>query len=247
MAGIEDLTNVMMTGTRTDVPPVQGPPVATNRVASGPPEIPSGKRRPEPFQSLEELDDFLNFTTDDDLSLQDLISSRSPTQNNMTIDGDATALAQAVVSRTDGDIASARAVLAQADMILSQAGDRQPRMAADGGPLKAVPEDNPGLGKLPEKVRNRMGYMNMGGPVYAASGKKISNEGRAMSDKDADILRQIIMEDIRPPEGGRTISDNAAILKSAYDSAKKLGQAGRTLSDKDLENALESMRNYRRN
>ena len=247
MAGIEDLTNVMMTGTRTDVPPVQGPPVATNRVASGPPEIPSGKRRPEPFQSLEELDDFLNFTTDDDLSLQDLISSRSPTQNNMTIDGDATALAQAVVSRTDGDIASARAVLAQADMILSQAGDRQPRMAADGGPLKAVPEDNPGLGKLPEKVRNRMGYMNMGGPVYAASGKKISNEGRAMSDKDADMLRQIIMEDIRPPEGGRTISDNAAILKSAYDSAKKLGQAGRTLSDKDLENALESMRNYRRN
>ena len=28
-----------------------------------------------------------------------------------------------------------------------------------------------------------------------------------MSDKDADMLRQIIMEDIRPPEGGRTISD----------------------------------------
>ena len=224
MAGIEDLTNVMMTGTRTDVPPVQGPPVATNRVASGPPEIPSGKRRPEPFQNLEELDDFLNFTTDDDLSLQDLISSRSPTQNNMTIDGDATALAQAVVSRTDGDIASARAVLAQADMILSQAGNRQPRMAADGGPLKAVPEDNPGLGKLPEKVRNRMGYMNMGGPLYAASGKKISKEGRAMSDKDADMLRQIIMENIRPPEGGKKFQSGLI----------KTGQLGRTMSDKDM-------------
>ena len=64
MAGIEDLTNMMMTGTRTDVPPVQGPPVATNRVASGPPEIPSDKkrRRPEAFQSLDELDDFLYFT-----------------------------------------------------------------------------------------------------------------------------------------------------------------------------------------
>ena len=44
------------------------------------------------------------------------------------IEGDATALAQAVVSRTGGDIASARAVLAQADMLLSQADDREPRM-----------------------------------------------------------------------------------------------------------------------
>ena len=217
MAGIEDLTNVMMTGTRTDVPPVQGPPVATNRVASGPPEIPSGKRRPEPFQSLEELDDFLNFTTDDDLSLQDLISSRSPTQNNMTIDGDATALAQAVVSRTDGDIASARAVLAQADMILSQAGNRQPRMAADGGPLKAVPEDNPGLGKLPEKVRNKMGYMNMGGPLYAAEGTAIS---------DMDMLRQMVM--------------NAEKM-----TTPDIGQSGRAMSDKDKEAALASMKKYR--
>ena len=216
-----------MTGTRTDVPPVQGPPVPTNRVASGPPEIPSGKkrRRPEAFQSLEELDDFLNFTTGDDLNLQDLISSRSPTQNNMSIEGDATALAQAVVGRTDGDIASARAVLAQADMLLAQADNREPRMAADGGPLKAVPEDNPGLGKLPEKVRNRMGYMNMGGPVYAASGKKISNEGRTMSDKDADMLRQIIMENIRPPEGGKKFESGR--LMSDKDS-------GRTMSNKDM-------------
>ena len=31
--------------------------------------------------------------------------------------------------------------------------------------LKPVPEDNPGLGKLPEQVRNRMGYMQEGGEV----------------------------------------------------------------------------------
>ena len=31
--------------------------------------------------------------------------------------------------------------------------------------LKPVPKDNPGLGKLPEKVRNKMGYMQMGGMV----------------------------------------------------------------------------------
>ena len=38
-------------------------------------------------------------------------------------------------------------------------------MMEKGGQLKLVPEDNPGLGKLPEKVRNRMGYMQMGGMV----------------------------------------------------------------------------------
>lgn len=29
--------------------------------------------------------------------------------------------------------------------------------------LKSVPSDNPGLAKLPETVRNRMGYMAKGG------------------------------------------------------------------------------------
>ena len=33
----------------------------------------------------------------------------------------------------------------------------------DGGQLKEVPEDNIGLSKLPEDVRNRMGYMQDGG------------------------------------------------------------------------------------
>ena len=34
-----------------------------------------------------------------------------------------------------------------------------------GGALKPVPQDNPGLGKLPEMVRNKMGYMQDGGMV----------------------------------------------------------------------------------
>ena len=38
-------------------------------------------------------------------------------------------------------------------------------MMEKGGQLKPVPEDNPGLGKLPEMVRNRMGYMQEGGEV----------------------------------------------------------------------------------
>lgn len=38
-------------------------------------------------------------------------------------------------------------------------------MMAKGGELKPVPSDNKGLGKLPKKVRNDMGYMAYGGKM----------------------------------------------------------------------------------
>ena len=217
MAGIEDLTNMMMTGTRTDVPPVKGPPVP----AGGPPPMAGPVSMGEPRMAANE-------------------PRMDPMEGEMSIEGDATALAQAVVGRTGGDIASARAVLAQADMLLAQADNRQPRMAADGGELKAVPENNPGLGKLPEEVRNRMGYKSMGGPLYAAEGREISN---------ADMLRQMIMDSLIK-EGqssrdlARSISDKDLETFKKIDSSN---QSGRAMSDKDRERALESMRNYRRN
>lgn len=41
---------------------------------------------------------------------------------------------------------------------------------ADGGSLKSVPADNKGLGKLPQPVRNKMGYMKKGGVVKMRGG-----------------------------------------------------------------------------
>lgn len=38
-------------------------------------------------------------------------------------------------------------------------------MGTDKKGLKAVPADNPGLGKLPKKARNNMGYMAHGGKM----------------------------------------------------------------------------------
>mgnify|MGYP005989010235 FL=1 len=38
-------------------------------------------------------------------------------------------------------------------------------MGTDKQGLKAVPADNPGLGKLPKKARNNMGYMAHGGKI----------------------------------------------------------------------------------
>ena len=47
--------------------------------------------------------------------------------------------------------------------------DRKDKMGmtgmVEGGRLKAVPDKNKGLSKLPKKVRNRMGYMAEGGEV----------------------------------------------------------------------------------
>lgn len=53
---------------------------------------------------------------------------------------------------------------------------------ADGGMLKDVDaEDNPGLAKLPEGVRNKMGYKRKGGAVkgYKSGGKVSSASKRA--------------------------------------------------------------------
>jgi hypothetical protein len=41
--------------------------------------------------------------------------------------------------------------------------------------LKPVPKDNPGLGKLPEAVRNKMGYMQEGGEVQDNTATNIMN------------------------------------------------------------------------
>ena len=44
----------------------------------------------------------------------------------------------------------------------------KPKKMSAGGDLKEVPEDNAGLSKLPEDVRNKMGYLKKGGNVNAA-------------------------------------------------------------------------------
>lgn len=42
-------------------------------------------------------------------------------------------------------------------------GGMKKKKMSKGGSLKPVPKDNKGLGKLPEDVRNKMGYMMYGG------------------------------------------------------------------------------------
>ena len=58
------------------------------------------------------------------------------------------------------------------------------RFAGGGMALKEVPEDNPGLAKLPEPVRNKMGFAASGGPV-----KKMKNGGMAKCPRDGIAQR----------------------------------------------------------
>ena len=121
-------------------------------------------------------------------------------QAPMSVEQDAMMLAEAVVGRTQGDINAAVDVLDTAKAMLISSGNQEPQMMNGGGILQAVPAGKKGAGlrALPEKVRNKMGFKNMGGPLYAANGRTLS---------DADVMRQMIMDDLNRGQSGRTMSD----------------------------------------
>jgi hypothetical protein len=58
------------------------------------------------------------------------------------------------------------------------------RFAGGGMTRKEVPEDNPGLAKLPEPVRNKMGFRASGGAI-----KKMKNGGMAKCPRDGIAQR----------------------------------------------------------
>jgi len=135
----------------------------------------------------------------------------------MNLEQDSMMLAEAVVGRAKGDVGAAIAVLdnAKAMLIASvEGGGQEPQMMNGGGALKPVPEGKKGAGlrALPEGVRNNMGFMNMGGPLYAADGMPMG---------DTDVLRQMIMENLQKP----------AIQEQAMNNV--MGQMGQGVADKD--------------
>ena len=73
---------------------------------------------------------------------------------------------------------------------------------SDGGKLKAVPEDNKGLSKLPEDVRNKMGFMAPGGdtkfPDLTGDGKVTQADilkGRGVDLKQEGGITQAMLDD----------------------------------------------------
>ena len=85
--------------------------------------------------------------------------------------------------------------------------------------LKKPTMKQKGLKKLPEEVRNKMGFMDEGGPV-----KNNKSSGRTMSDKDTKNFAGKDIVGMR--SSGRTMSD------------KNMRSSGRTMSDADKRSFL---------
>ena len=121
MPGIEDLTNIMVTGGRDDIPlgPGAAPmaPTAPQQLAGGPP-----MGDPAAMESLMANADMLQGDM-----------QRPPMEGGGGIEQDAMALADAVVGRAQGDINAALAILEGAAQIVMGSGQQeQPLMAAHG-------------------------------------------------------------------------------------------------------------------
>ena len=110
-------------------------------------------------------------------------------------------------------------------------------MMEKGGQLKPVPEDNPGLGKLPEMVRNRMGYMQDGGEVALG----YENGGKVQELMEA--LQQAELEPMMNPFTGEELGEAAVNPKTgrlptdAYRTMNKINRLGNPYLD--IVSALE--------
>jgi len=139
----------------------------------------------------------------------------------MDLEQDSAMLAEAVVGRAQGDIGAAIAVLDNAKAMLMSAaegGGQEPQMMKGGGYVD---------------------YKMNGGPLYAESGRSLS---------DDDMLRAMIMQSLQG-QTERSVSD--ADLKRVPQIDNVNTQTGRSMSDKDslmlsdaekFSNLLKSMR-----
>ena len=146
---MEPTEEIMMMGKRADVP--MGNPNAPAKGAGAPP--------PEAMEAMAAL-------MGNEAMLGSGMDRPMSKDSGMSMQQDAGALAEAVVGRTGGDVQQALMLLDDAKAMLEAAANK-PQMAADGKALKPIPEGSKGAGlrKLPEGVRENMGFMADGGGI----------------------------------------------------------------------------------
>ena len=209
MQGIEQLTNIMTEGGRSDVPMSMG------AQPMGAPQGIAGMMPPQDMAMMQQ---------------EQVPNPADSAPQGIDINNDADMLASAVVGRTNGDLDEAEQVLEQSLMLIKSAkanSGQQPMMAAYGKPImaaegKPIPDGKEGAGlrALPDEVVERMGF------VKAADGRPISQTGaRAMSDADYRAMLRALITDSLTNQKGRVMSDRDMNM-------------GRNLSDKDLETFL---------
>ena len=146
MPGIEDLTNIMVTGGRDDIP--LGPGAAP--MAPTTPQPPMGG--PPAAETLMANADMLGAGTE-----------RPPIEGGGGIEQDAGALADAVLGRTEGNVEASLAILDGAAQIVMSSGQQelpmqqeQPLMANSGMPLTQAGQSE--LDNRMKKIRNYEDY-----------------------------------------------------------------------------------------
>ena len=232
MPGIEDLTNIMVSGGRDDIPLSQGAaPMApsTPQLVGGPPMggppmggPPMGgppMGGPAAAETLMANADMLGAGTE-----------RLPMEGagGGGIEQDAMALADAVIGRAQGDINAALAILDGATQILIGSGQQGAPVPPPGAPLMAA------HGRaISDRDSNQLG-------------RTLSDRdqlGRTLSDSDllaeagtnpADIVRLLL------GQKGREMSDRDFQQLASLVAASQ-GQEGKELSDKDLRFHLQML------
>lgn len=148
MQGIEQLTNIMTEGGRSDIP-----------MSMGAPQGIAGMMSPQDMAMMQQ---------------GQVPNPADSAPQGIDINSDADMLASAVVGRTNGDLDEAEQVLEQSLMLIKTAKSQtqQPTMAAYGKPImaaegKPIPDGKEGAGlrALPNEVVEKMGF------VKAADGR----------------------------------------------------------------------------
>ena len=178
MAGIADLTNIMMAGGRPDVP--MPPPQGAGAPMGGPPPgPPMGGPPPGPPMG--------------DPGMGEMAAAGAPPmgempmeQEGISIEEDSMALAEAVVGRAQGDVATAVAILDTAKQLLMSSAENAPVPAKDG---RYLYRENGGTISNSDVLR-QMIMENLQKPEIQQQGlaeamaKLHGQTGRAVSDKD---------------------------------------------------------------
>jgi len=97
--------------------------------------------------------------------------------------------------------------------------------------LKKVPSKNKGLGKLPSKVRNKMGYMKKGGAVKV----KYKEGGTVDPDdkkKAAASQRESELQSVK--ENSKQMSRERALMAKVERQTKRMSKLGRTYDTNSL-------------
>tara|TARA_Y100000114_G_C11758546_1_gene328227 strand:- start:2257 stop:3090 length:834 start_codon:yes stop_codon:yes gene_type:complete len=225
MQGIEQLTNIMTEGGRSDVP-----------------------------MSMNSSQGIAGMMPPQDMAMMQQGQVPNPADSapqGIDINSDADMLASAVVGRTNGDLDEAEQVLEQSLMLIKTAKSQtqQPTMAAYGKPImaaegKPIPDGKEGAGlrALPNEVVEKMGF------VKASEGTEIptptEEQLRGMSQADFDRLFNLSQraisdmdKNISPSEKLR--EEMRRLIMGAMAAKTQTGR--RVMSDKDREVMLEEL------